>query len=203
MPNIATHKQVSMPPIGSSGSGLASYKDLIHPLKDEKKVTYMPLADIVYQSNCVVRSTIDTITLVAAKMSSITCKPSNLVNVSLWTSKLMGGFSRYILVSCTLILFVQHERNMLCCWVTYPNFLNLHIMLHYLTLMCWHCFIIVILHYRNKYFMLINQVLAQKANDIHCEWLFCLLKNYFVDIGYWHWHWLFVLALFHFYVTLL
>ncbi len=58
MPTIATHVQVSMPPIGSSGSGLASYKALIHPLKDEKKVTYMPLADIVYQSNCVVRSTI-------------------------------------------------------------------------------------------------------------------------------------------------
>jgi hypothetical protein len=69
--------------------------------------------------------------------------------ISLWTSKLMGVFSRYILVSCTLISLAQHERNMLCCWVTYPNFLNLHIMLHYLTLMCWHCFI-VILHNCNE-----------------------------------------------------
>lgn len=80
MPTLGTHVQVTMPPIGSSGSGLVRNKDIIHPLKDENKVKHIPIAGILYQSGSIIRSTMDSVTLVASKMCSISCKPSNLVN---------------------------------------------------------------------------------------------------------------------------
>lgn len=78
MPTLGTHVPVTMPPIGSSGSGLVRYKDIIHPIKDENKVTYIPIADIVYQSRSIIRSTMDSVTLVASR-----CLPFD-ANLLIW-----------------------------------------------------------------------------------------------------------------------
>jgi hypothetical protein len=83
MPYLRTHVQFIMPPIGSVGSGLASYRDMYCTLKDERENIYSPISSIMYMLTEVIRNEHDKVTLVASKMSSISCKPSNLVTNSI------------------------------------------------------------------------------------------------------------------------
>ncbi len=68
-----------MPPIGTVGSGLASYRDMSGELNDEKGSQYSPICDLPYMLTAVIRNHYDKVTIVASTISSITCKPSNLV----------------------------------------------------------------------------------------------------------------------------
>ncbi|EFX63795.1 hypothetical protein DAPPUDRAFT_334979 [Daphnia pulex] len=51
MPNSAGHVKFVMPPIGSIGSGLASYRDLTRTLTDENGTLYSALSAIVYMES--------------------------------------------------------------------------------------------------------------------------------------------------------
>ncbi|EFX75333.1 hypothetical protein DAPPUDRAFT_323463 [Daphnia pulex] len=79
MPNSVGYVKCVMPPIGSIGNGLASYRDMIGTLTDQKGTQYSPLSDVIYIVHSVIRNNFDKITIVASKMSSITCKPANLI----------------------------------------------------------------------------------------------------------------------------
>ncbi len=79
LPNSVGHVKVVMPPIGSVGNGLASYRDLKQTLSDKNGTQYSPLSDVIYIVNSVIRNNLDKVTILASKMSSITCKPANLV----------------------------------------------------------------------------------------------------------------------------
>ena len=79
MPYSVGHVKFVMPPIASIGSGLASYRDMTGTLTDQNGTQYSALSDIIYMVNAVIRNNFDKITIVASKMSSITCKPANLV----------------------------------------------------------------------------------------------------------------------------
>jgi hypothetical protein len=46
--HLRSHVQFIMPPIGSVGSGLASYRDMYCTLKDEKENIYTPISSIMY-----------------------------------------------------------------------------------------------------------------------------------------------------------
>jgi hypothetical protein len=70
-----------MPPIGTVGSGLASYRDMSGELNDEKATKYSPICDLLYMLTAVIRNHYDKVTIVASTISSITCKPSNLVTI--------------------------------------------------------------------------------------------------------------------------
>ncbi|EFX63513.1 hypothetical protein DAPPUDRAFT_335370 [Daphnia pulex] len=61
MPNSAGHVKFVMPPIGSIGSGLASYRDLTRTLTDEKGTLYSALSAIVYMVTAVTRKNFDKI----------------------------------------------------------------------------------------------------------------------------------------------
>jgi hypothetical protein len=41
-PNLHGHVQFVLPPFGSVGSGLASYRDMTNVLRDEKEIKYSP-----------------------------------------------------------------------------------------------------------------------------------------------------------------
>jgi hypothetical protein len=68
MPHLNDHVQFVMPPIGSVGSGLASYRDMTNALKDEKGTIYSPICNIVYMLTEVVRNNYDKVTLSSSKM---------------------------------------------------------------------------------------------------------------------------------------
>jgi hypothetical protein len=72
-----------MPPIGTIGSGLASYRDMNCELKDEKKNNYAPICDLIYMLTVVIRNNYDKVTIFASTISSITFKPSNFVTFSI------------------------------------------------------------------------------------------------------------------------
>jgi hypothetical protein len=72
MPNSAGHVEFVMPPIGSIGSGLASYRDLTRTLTDEKGTLYSALSAIVYMVTAVARKNFDKVTFEATEISSIT-----------------------------------------------------------------------------------------------------------------------------------
>ncbi len=57
-----------MPPIGSVGSGLFSYRDLTIALKDEHGTKYSPLSDIMFMLTAVIRNGYDKVTILASKM---------------------------------------------------------------------------------------------------------------------------------------
>jgi hypothetical protein len=65
MPHLCSHVQFIMPPIGSVGSGLASYRDMYCTLKDEKENIYSPISSIMYMLTAVIRNGYDKVTLVA------------------------------------------------------------------------------------------------------------------------------------------
>ncbi|EFX83873.1 hypothetical protein DAPPUDRAFT_239509 [Daphnia pulex] len=68
-----------MPPFGSVGSGLASYRDMTNVLRDKKGIKYSPICDLTYILTADNRNNYDKVTIVASNISSITCKQSNLV----------------------------------------------------------------------------------------------------------------------------
>jgi hypothetical protein len=63
----------------SVGSGLASYRDMTSVLRGEKEIKYSPICEITYMLTADNRKNYDKVTIVPSKISSITCKPSNLV----------------------------------------------------------------------------------------------------------------------------
>jgi hypothetical protein len=71
MPNSAGHVKFVMPPIGSIGSGQASYRDLTRTLTDEKGTLYSALSAIVLMVTAVTRKNFDKVTFEATKISSI------------------------------------------------------------------------------------------------------------------------------------
>ncbi|EFX69926.1 hypothetical protein DAPPUDRAFT_113205 [Daphnia pulex] len=111
MPHLSTHVQFIMPPIGSICSGLASYRDMNRALTDERETVYSPISDIMFMLTAVMRNGDDKVTLVASKMSSITCKPSNLM-------QLLEDFKEFNIspknVSFVLGGFETQEGNLSC-----------------------------------------------------------------------------------------
>ncbi|EFX83874.1 hypothetical protein DAPPUDRAFT_239508 [Daphnia pulex] len=81
MPYLHGQVQFVMPPFGSVGSGLASYRDMTNVLRDKKEIKYSPICDLKYMLTAENRNNYDKVMIVASNISSITCKQSNLVEL--------------------------------------------------------------------------------------------------------------------------